>query len=104
MVAVATIDHEYRDLVADALRRDRRTPKEWARTTGATPRAVENWRGGLHGPSVPHFIALAREIPEVKAKVLEWLDASTGDSGRNPDQVALELAQEFSRFLEERSK
>lgn len=53
----------------------------------ATQRTADNWREGLNLPQVPHFIMLARQYPELRAKVLEWMDASTGDSGDNPQEV-----------------
>lgn len=97
---VAMITQEYRDIVPRLLREERRTAKVIALRVESTPRTVENWREGLNGPSVPHFIALAREIPALRQKVLEWLDASTGDSEESPEKLAADIA----RFLAERGR
>lgn len=86
MSAVASITQEYRRLVPELLRRDRRTAKVIALRIGARPRTVEKWRDSESGPSVPHFIALAREIPELRQKVMEWLDAEQG-GGTDPAKV-----------------
>lgn len=84
--AALAIEQEYREIVPRVLRQERRTAKVIALFAGTTPRAVENWRDGTNGPQVPHFIALAREIPELKAKVLEWLEADNG-AGHDPAKV-----------------
>lgn len=98
MTAAVAIEQEYRQIIPEILRSERRSAKVIALFTGATPRAVENWREGYNGPSVPHFIMLAREIPELKAKVLEWLEAETGESGDDPSRVL----NEIQRLLQER--
>ena len=97
-MSVAAITREYRDIVPRVLREERRTAKVIALRIDSTPRTVENWREGLNGPSVPYFIALAREIPALRQKVLEWLDASTGDGEESPEKLAADIA----RFLSER--
>jgi len=97
-MSVAAITREYRDIVPRVLREERRTAKVIALRIDSTPRTVENWREGLNGPSVPYFIALAREIPALSQKVLEWLDASTGDGEESPEKLAADIA----RFLSER--
>ena len=99
MSAAVGIEREYREIVPRVLQQERRSAKVIALFTGATPRAVENWRDGLNGPSVPYFIALAREIPELRAKVLEWLEA---DSGQGEDP-ALVLDQ-IQKLLSARAK
>lgn len=98
--SVASIQQEYREIIPAVLRREPRSAKVIALFAGATPRAVENWREGFNGPSVPHFIALAREIPELKAKLLEWVNAQTGDSGDDPTKVL----DEIQRLLISREK
>ena len=90
--AALAIEQEYREIVPRVLRQERRTAKVIALFAGTTPRAVENWRDGTNGPQVPHFIALAREIPELKAKVLEWLEADNG-GGDDPARLAQDIAQ-----------
>lgn len=99
MSAVASIEREFREIVPSVLRRSNQTAKVIALFTEKTPRAVENWREGFNTPRVPQFIALAREIPELKAKVLEWLNADNGD-GNDPTR----LANDLIKFLQERGK
>lgn len=99
-MSVAAIAKEYREIVPQVLRQEPRTAKIIALRVGSTPRTVENWREGLNGPQVPQFIALAREIPALRQKVLEWLDASTGESGESPERLAADIA----RFLAERAR
>ena len=88
--AAIAIEREYREFVPQVLREERRTAKIIALRVGSTPRAVENWREGYNMPSVPHFIALANEIPALKAKVLEWLGADSG-GGSDPAKVLSEI-------------
>jgi len=66
-------------IVPDALRRDRRSAKVIALKVGATPKAVEKWRQGDSLPSAPYFMALAREVPELRALVCEWLNLGPND-------------------------
>lgn len=48
--------------------------KTLARAAEASHRTAEKWqRGGL--PSMPSFLALARQIPELRKAVLRWLEA-----------------------------
>lgn len=65
--------------VPDALKRDRRSAKVIAFKVGATPAAVEKWRQGDSLPSIGHFMALAREVPELRALVCEWLNLGPND-------------------------
>jgi hypothetical protein len=92
-VSALAIAKEYREIVPRVLRQDRRTAKIIALRVDSTQKSVENWREGINGPSVPYFIALAREIPELRRKVLEWLDADNGESGEDPQALAQEIAQ-----------
>lgn len=91
MTLAAVIEQEYREIIPRVLNDDRRSAKVIALRIGATPRTVKNWRESQNGMSVPHFIALAKEIPELRQKVMEWLDASTGDSGAHPEKVLDEI-------------
>lgn len=92
LYAVAKIADEYRRVVPEALTRQRESAKVIALRVGATPRAVENWRNGYHGPDVPHFIALAREIPELRAKVMEWMNAAS-EIDPDTDRLTIEIAR-----------
>ncbi|MBN9497836.1 MAG: hypothetical protein J0H39_13855 [Alphaproteobacteria bacterium] len=89
MVAAVAIEQDLRDMIPRLLARE--PAKVIAFKTAATPRSAANWQEGLHLPQVPHFIMLARQYPELRAKVLEWLDASTGDSGEDPSRVLNEI-------------
>ena len=97
MTALA-IAREYREIVPRLLKQEQRTAKVIALRVEATPKSVENWREGLNGPNVPFFFALAREIPELRKKALEWLDADNA----NGDPVR--LAADLVRLLQERQK
>jgi len=76
-----------REEIGKALRKSPKTCKQLGRDFGVDPRSIDNYRHERNMPAVPVFITMAREIPELKAKVLEWLDASTGDSGTDPARV-----------------
>ncbi|UXZ61095.1 homeobox domain-containing protein [Burkholderia multivorans] len=58
------IGAEYPLVIALALKEEfggsRQTIKRLARWTGASERTVQNWLGGVRGPSGPHLVALAR--------------------------------------------
>lgn len=99
-MSALAIAKEYREIVPRILKEERRTAKIIALRVDATPKSVENWRDGINGPSVPYFIALAREIPELKRKVLEWLDAATGESEDSPERVLADIA----KLLEQRGR
>lgn len=98
--AVAFIEAEGSELIRSIARRE--PAKVIALKTGITPRHVYNLREEVGQPNLgwPSFIALAKQYPELRMKVLEWLDASTGDSGDDPAR----LADEIAKFLQQRSK
>jgi hypothetical protein len=72
MNAALAIELEFRELVPRALQ-TREPAKVIALRVGATPRAVEGWRNGYHGPTVPHFLALAQQHPEIRAFIARHL-------------------------------
>src|SRR3990167_9715377 len=90
MTALA-IAREYREIVPRLLKQEQRTAKVIALRVEATPKSVENWREGLNGPNVPFFFALAREIPELRKKALEWLDADNANG--DPVRLAADLVR-----------
>jgi hypothetical protein len=100
MSAALAIEQELVTLVPSTLQRDRRSAKVIALHVGTTPKAVENWRQGMNLPTIPHFIALAKQYPELRLKVLEWLEAHLGENDQDPAR----LADEFARFLQQRGK
>lgn len=73
--AVATIHQECRDEIPRIVREHRESAKVIAFKIGKTPRAVENIGQGNNIPSLPTAIMLARHIPQLKAKLLEWIEA-----------------------------
>lgn len=85
----AQIELEAREIVPRVIGRE--PAKVIAFKAGATPRAAQNWQAGDNLPSLPHFIALAKQYPELRAKVLEWLDAEQGENERDPMRVLHEL-------------
>ena len=62
-----------------------------------SPRHVYNLREEIGQPTLgwPPFIMLAREYPELRSKVLEWLGCDSDPS---------EVANEIIRFLQDRAK
>lgn len=64
--------------------------------TGITPRAVFGLRQREHGPSAVNLILLARQYPELRAKLAELIQAET-TLERDPARVALELAELLAR-------
>ena len=90
--AVASdIERDLRELVPRVLQQE--SAKVVAFRASATQRSADNWREGLNLPQVPHFLMLARQYPELRAKVLEWLDASTGEGATPPDAVLDQIAK-----------
>lgn len=91
MTALALqIEQELRDIVPRVTARQ--SAKVIAFNAGATQRTAENWQAGLNLPQGPHLIMLARQFPELRSKVLEWLDADSGD-GNDPSRVLDEIAK-----------
>lgn len=87
-------------IIRDIARRE--SAKILAFKAGITPRHVYNLREEIGQPDLawPHFIMVAKQYPELRAKVMEWLDASIGDNDRNPSEVL----NEIQRLLTERTK
>lgn len=80
MTAVAAIAREYRELVPKYLSEDPRSSKEIARDmrersdVNPVPRTIEKARTGESGLTVPHFMAAALVVPELKALIRRWLE------------------------------
>lgn len=90
MTALAVqIERELREIVPRVMAGH--SAKIIAFKAGSTPRTAENWQAGLNLPQGPHLIMLARQFPELRTKVLEWLDAEQGDS--DPSRVLDEIAK-----------
>lgn len=82
---------------------DGRSDKQLARALDTVPRTISAWRQGMSLPSLPNFIALARQIPELRAAALRWLDAER-DCDPDTERLTLELMQAMQRHLEQRQK
>jgi hypothetical protein len=76
--------------------------KIFAANANISPRHVYNLREEIGQPDLawPSFIMVAKQYPELRVKVMEWLDASIGDNDRDPSQVL----NEIQRLLMERAK
>ena len=94
---------EYSAAIAVALRQDMKTRgiavKTFMRWTGAGERTVNNWLGGIRGPSGTHLIALAMNSTEVHLACLVL-------SGREQEQMenkalAIRLLREVMILLGE---
>lgn len=97
--ALAYIEHEGQEIIRDIATRE--SAKIISIHSGITPRHAYNLREEIGQPVIawPNFIMLARQYPELRSKVLEWLDASNCNGG-NPHKLAAEIAQ----FLMERAR
>ncbi|PQV51884.1 hypothetical protein [Paraburkholderia sp. BL21I4N1] len=83
----AEIGAEYPLAIAIALKEElggsRQTIKKLARWTGASERTVQNWLGGVRGPSGPHLLALAKHSSAVHFAYLSM----TGRAGDHAPDV-----------------
>lgn len=61
----------------------RQAIKKLIRWTGASERTVQNWLGGVRGPSGAHLVALAKHSPAVHVAYLSM-------TGRD-DEVAIDI-------------
>ncbi len=102
-ISLALIERELPDVVRQAVVADPRPAKQLARDVGCVPRQVENWRAGESLPNLPNFLALAREIPELRAAALRWLEADR-ESDPEAERLTLELLQTMQRHLEARQR
>ena len=100
MTALALrIEQEAREIFPRVVSRE--PAKIIAFKAGATPRSAENWQNGAHLPQIHHFIALACQFPELKAKVLGWL-GEKGDEGSRDDPE--KVLHEIQTLLMQRMK
>jgi DNA-binding transcriptional regulator YiaG len=87
---------EYPLAIAMALREElggsRQSIKKLVRWTGASERTVQNWLGGVRGPSGPHLVALARNSPAVHIAYLSM-------TGRD-DEVATDITASVALLRE----
>lgn len=90
------------ETVQRTLADDGRSDKQLARAVEVVPRAVSAWRQGESLPSVPNFIRLCQEIPELRAAALRWLNADAGDP--DTERLTLDLMRQVQRHLEARQR
>lgn len=102
-ISLALIERELPETVRQAITADPRPAKQLAREVGCVPRQVENWRAGESLPSLPNFIALARQIPELRAAALRWLNAER-ECDPETERLTLELMQAMQRHLEAKQR
>jgi hypothetical protein len=91
------IEHEFAELVPQTLERE--PAKVIALKIGTTPKAARNWKERENKPTVPHFIMLARQYPEIGAAVRRWLDME-----QNHDPEAAQLLNMVAVYLQRRAK
>ena len=101
-ISLALIERELPDTFRRAIATDPRPAKQLARDVGCVPRQVENWRAGESLPSLPNFIALARQIPELRAAALRWLEADAGDP--DTERLTLDLLGALQKHMEARQQ
>jgi hypothetical protein len=99
------ISAEYPLAIAMALREElggsRQSIKKLARWTGASERTVQNWLGGVRGPSGPHLVALATHSAAVH---IAYLSMTGRNDGATMDVTAsVALLQEALGLLTARS-
>ena len=99
-VPAPLIKEELMVAVPNLVRAIPKSAKVIAFRTGTTPRCIEGIRGGEHLPSLPVALALARECPDMRELLTQFMDAETGDGPRGPDHVL----NEIQRLLQERLK
>lgn len=95
MTALALIETELRDLVPDAL--DGISAKVIARQLSATERAARNWKQRQNLPGGAYLIMLGRAYPAIGRKLVELLQAETGDIDRTPSEVLGDIQRLIER-------
>jgi hypothetical protein len=87
------IGAEYPMAIAMALKEEfggsRQSIKKLSRWTGASERTVQNWLGGVRGPSGPHLVTLARHSPAVHFAYLSMTGRVDGPASDVNASVAL---------------
>jgi hypothetical protein len=95
------IGAEYPLAIAMALKEElggsRQTIKKLARWTGASERTVQNWLGGVRGPSGPHLVALAKHSPAVHFAYLSM--TGRADEPASDISASVALLQEALSLL-----
>lgn len=90
--------NEVRATLARALTVAAPTAKHVAREIEASPDTAEGWRAGTNIPSGYNLILLARQFPEVRAVVLQFIQM---ESDLEPEAMRLRI--EIEQFLARRA-
>ena len=90
MSALAAIRDDLRERIPRTVSRE--SAKVIALKVGTTPRRIENWRERESLPSVPAFIMLAKNDPELRAWVLAQLDYAD-----DPERAMAVIANHLAR-------
>ena len=90
MSALAAIRDDLKERIPRTVERE--SAKIIALKVGTTPRAVENWRQRESLHSVPAFIMLAKNDPELRAWVLHELDYED-----DPERAMAVIANHLSK-------
>ena len=90
MSALAAIRDDLKERIPRTVSRE--SAKVIALKVGTTPRCIENWRERESLPSVPAFIMLAKNDPELRAWVLHELDYED-----DPERAMAVLANHLAR-------
>ncbi len=96
-VSVAAFRQEFQSATSGALHRSGQTAKVIALRIEKSPRTVENYKAEATKMPAPEFFVLAREIPELRAKALEWLDADMNYEA-DPTKALTELMTKMARL------
>jgi hypothetical protein len=103
MTTVTAIRDALWRIVPDALEKDGRSTKEFARTTALTPRAVENIRQRQSLPSAATLIALRRAIPELDAEIRR-LETMEAECDPEAERAMVEMLRTGMKLLERRAE
>lgn len=60
---------------------------------GATPRCVQGLRQSEHCARADVLLALGKRYPAIRQKIMELMDAETGESGDDPARVLSTIAR-----------
>lgn len=93
MTGAAAIRQEFEESVPRILAASGHTAKVIALFADRSPKTGDNYRTGTTNVPAPEFFALARQIPALREKALEWLGAANHANDQNPVEVAAFLMQ-----------
>jgi hypothetical protein len=65
---------------------------------GTTPRCIHGLRQGEHVARADVLLALGKRYPAIRQKIMELMDAETGESGDDPSAVLSQIAQLAGKY------